>query len=332
MIAFDSEVMAMWSVLKKTVDEFQKDECPRLAAALAFYTVFSLPALVIATVTIAGLVLDDRELAGKRLLAHIEESTSPAVAEQIGAFLNEPEKQGSGLSWLGGMAVLLFGASGALLEVQTALNRAWGVKPDPKESIWRSFVLKRLLSLGMLLIIAFLLLVSLMASYILSEFRHWIDQSAPQWLSTQVMSGLNVVVSLGIITLLFAAILRIVPDVQLKWSDVWAGAIVTALLFVVGKTGMSIYLAWSNPASAYGAAGSVALLLLWIYYSANILFLGAEFTQVLASRRGRVIQPEAGAVFMECVGNQGRAGTPDDEKQRTPLGPGAAISRSSTPA
>jgi membrane protein len=104
------------------------------------------------------------------------------------------------------------------------------------------------------------------------------------------------------------------------------------LLFVVGKSGMSIYLAWSNPASAYGAAGSVALLLLWIYYSANILFLGAEFTQVLATHRGREIQPESGAVFMECVGNQGRAGSSSDEKQRAPLPAGATISRSSTPA
>jgi membrane protein len=326
----------MWSVLKKTIDEFQKDECPRLAAALAFYTVFSLPALVIATVTIASLAASwakgSREDVVERLATHIEESTSRAVADQVRSFIKEPAQPWSGLKSLGGLAVLLFGATGALLEVQTALNRAWGVKPDPQESIWRSFIVKRLFSLGMLLVIAFLLLVSLMVSYVLSEFSHWIDQTAPAWLSSQVVSVLNVIVSLGIITLLFAAILRIVPDVQLRWSDVWAGALVTALLFVVGKTGMSLYLAWSNPTSAYGAAGSVALLLLWIYYSANILFLGAEFTQVLASHRGRIIQPELGAVHADFVGDAESQAPKGGERQSASQGPTSVTSRSSTPA
>jgi membrane protein len=289
----------MWSILRQTIDEFQKDECPRLAAALAFYTVFSLPALVIAIVTITGFIVG-RDVAESRLLAYVEETTSSAVKSQIESVLKEAHKHDRAKSWLAGMAVLLAGATGALVEVQTALNRAWNVEADPKKSTWATFIIKRLFSLGMLLAIAFLLLVSLVVSWAISEFGQWIDAYAPAWLSAHIIGVINFLVSLAIIMLLFAAILKYMPDVRLAWRDVWAGAAVTAILFVLGKTGMGIYLAWSNPTSAYGAAGSVALVLLWIYYSAMILFLGAEFTQVLAQRRGTHVEPQAGCMLTEC--------------------------------
>jgi membrane protein len=310
----------MWTVLKKTLDEFLNDECPRMAAALAFYTVFSLPAIVIAVVTIVGLLVqplvsekdaDNDEVAGEKvageqLKSFIRETASPEVAKQIEAVLNQArahsrDRKWTWWAWAGWMAILLYGASGALTEVQTALNRAWSVKPDPKQSVWRYFLVKRLFSLVMLLGIALLLLFLLAVSVGLAVFRGWIDQHAPAWLSSRVTGPLNVSASFIIITLLFAAIFRFVPDVKLAWQDVFAGAIVTAILFVLGKTGLSIYLAWSNPASAYGAAGSVALVLLWIYYSANILFLGAEFTHVLAQRHGKVVEPQEGCVFTEST-------------------------------
>lgn len=292
----------MWAAIKQTLDEFQKDECPRLAAALAFYTVFSLPALVIATVTIAGLFWPSREEAQERFKEHISNTVSPEVAEHITKMLDEPRKPSSRMTWIAGLAVLLIGASGALVEVQTALNRAWGVKPDPKQSWWHTYVWKRVFSLTILLAIAFLLLASLVVSWMLAEFGKLIDANAPGWLSSQMMGALNLLVSFIIITLLFATILKFLPDVKLAWRDVWAGAILTSLLFALGKTGLSIYLAWSNPASAYGAAGSVILILIWIYYSAMILFLGAEFTQVISARRGKRVQPEEGAVHAEFVG------------------------------
>jgi membrane protein len=195
------------------------------------------------------------------------------------------------------MIVLLVGASGVLLELQTALNRAWGVQPEPHGG-WRLFILKRVFSLGMLLGIAFLLLASLVASWLLAEFGAWIDAHAPAGLSSRVIWALNATLSLSIITLLFAAILKFVPDAQIAWSDVWAGAIATSVLFVLGKFGLGVYFSYADPTSAFGAAGSLALLLLWIYYSAMILFLGAEFTQVLAKSRGRRIVPETGAAHL----------------------------------
>lgn len=313
----------MWSVLRETMHQFQKDECPRMAAALAFYTVFSLPGIVIAVVTLVGYLVEPvlheehgqgavrsgREVARQRLKAYLEETMSNDVADQVDGLasqvdqvLQEPRSVGSAAIWLGGAAMLLFGASGALTEVQAALNRAWGVIPDPQQSAWRYFLIKRLFSLAMLLGIAFLLLVSLVVSWGLAEFHQWIDAYAPSWISSRVMGVVNLIVSFGIITLLFAAILRFVPDVKLAWRDVAAGAVVTALLFVLGKTVVGIYLAWSHPGSAYGAAGSVALVLMWIYYSSLILFLGAEFTHVLAAHRGRLPQPQEGAVQAAYIG------------------------------
>lgn len=290
----------MWTVIKTTFDEFQKDECPRLAASLAFYTVFSLPALLIAVVTIAGVWGKDK--ARERLNDHISETVSPEVGQQLATILEEPEKKGALGTWLTGFAVLLLGATGALAEVQTALNRVWGVKPDPSQSFWKTYIWKRVFSLGILLAIAFLLLVSLVISYVLAEFGRWFAANGPEWLSSSMMRALHTLVSFTIITLLFGTILLYLPDVRLSWRDVWPGAILTTLLFTLGKSGLSVYLAWSNPASAYGAAGSIVLILIWIYYSAMILFLGAEFTQVLSARRGKKVAPEPGAVVAEYVG------------------------------
>jgi membrane protein len=299
----------MWRMLSDIFREFNEDECPRLAAALAYYTVFSLPALLIATITLAG-VLVTREAATERLTVHIQETMGQNAAEQIQGILRKAQQpRQSWLAWVGGMAVLFFGATGVLQELQTALNRAWSVQPDPNQGAVRHFLIKRLLSLAMLLAIAFLLLVSLVASWLLAEFSTWIDDHAADWLTSRVVWTLNTCVSLTIITLLFAAILKFVPDAEVRWSDVWAGAIATSLLFVLGKVGLGVYLAWSDPTSAFGAAGSLALILLWIYYSAMILFLGAEFTQVLARRRGRHVAPERGATRAEFRGTEKKPNT-----------------------
>ena len=290
----------MWDVLKKTADGFQQDECPRLAAALAFYTLFSLPALVLSVVSIAGLVVE-RQAAEERLTAQIAETMGQTVAQQISSVLQQGQSPGQGWNWLAGMGLLLVGATGALVEVQTALNRAWNVEPDPQQNGWQGFLVKRLLSLAMLLCIAFLLLVSLVVSWLLTEFGNWIENLAPAWLSGSVVQAANAAFSLAIITVLFAVIFKFVPDVKLGWSDVWWGAITAALLFVLGKSGLGIYLAWSNPATAFGAAGSLALVLIWIYYSAMVLFLGAELAQVLSQRRGKIAAPEAGARCSESA-------------------------------
>jgi membrane protein len=285
----------VWQVIRQTLTEFVADECPRLAAALAYYAIFSLPALLVLIVALAGLFADREQVTG-RLTSYMQQTMGETGARQVQTMLQQASQPGRGLvGSLVGLVTLVAGATGVLLELQTALNRAWGVEPDPQQGGVRAFLWKRTLSLAMVLGIAFLLLVSLVASWLLSEFRVLVHQWSPDWMSRPVVQAIDVVTSLAIITLLFAALLKYLPDARLAWADVWAGAVLTSLLFVAGKFALGTYLSVSDPTSAFGAAGSLALVLLWIYYSAMIFFLGAEFTQVLAKSRGKRPEPEAGA-------------------------------------
>jgi membrane protein len=285
----------MWGLISQTFREFMEDECPRLAAALAYYTFFSLPALLVAIVFIGGLLVDQQSVAN-RLRVHFEETIGPKGAEQMTAILqNASRPQKSWHGWLVGIAMLLIGATGALQELQTAVNRAWQVQPDPNRSAYLGFLMKRLLSLGLLMVIALLLIASLAVSWGLSAFGQWIDSHPSAWLNSSAIAWMHTSLSVVLITLLFAALLRFLPDAEVAWSDVWIGAAVTALLFWLGQWALGMYLAWSQPTSAYGAAGSLALVLLWLYYSALIFFLGTEFTQVLTRRRGKHVAPSPGA-------------------------------------
>ncbi len=287
----------MWAVVSQTFREFYEDECPRLAASTAYYTFFSLPALLVAIVFTSGLILQNhREDIEERLRIHFEETIGSEGAKELTSILqhaSHPEKSGPGM--LVGLGMLLLGATGALQELQTALNRAWHVEPDPKQGGFKQFLLKRLISLALLLGIAILLTASLAISWGLTAFGHWIDTHPNALLTSRVIAWLHTGVSVVIITLLFAALFRFLPDAQVDWSDVWCGAIVTTVLFWIGQWALGHYLAWSKPTSAYGAAGSLALVLLWMYYSAMIFFLGAEFTHVLAQKRGKRIVPIRGA-------------------------------------
>jgi membrane protein len=287
----------MWGIVSETFREFIKDECPRLSASLAYYMFFSLPALLVAIVFISSLVLHGQEKAIEQgLRSHFEETIGPKGAEQIISILknaSQPKHGRRGL--IVGMVMLLVGATGALQELQTALNRAWEVEPDPNQGGVRRFLIKRLISLLFLICIALLLIASVAVSIGLTTFSHWIDAHPSVWLSSRVIGWLHTLVSLVIVTLLFAVVLRFFPDAKVDWSDVWLGAIVTAGLFWLGQWLLGMYLTWSQPTSAYGAAGSLALVLLWMYYSAMIFFLGAEFTHVVATRRGKHAAPVAGA-------------------------------------
>ena len=285
----------MWRLVSQSFNEFWADECPRMAAALAFYLVFALPALLGFTILITASVVD-REQIINRLNSHLNEAMGPDEARQVEALLVQAQQPGRGLmAGLIGLAVLVVSATGALGELQTALNRVWGVRPDPQQSAYRDLAWKRLISLLLLLGIGALLLASLVASWALATFSEWIGPRLPDWLSAQAVWLLNAGVSLGLITVLIAAVFKYLPDARLAWSDVWIGAAVTAVLFVAGKMALGLYFSTAAPASAYGAAGSLALVLLWIYYSAQVLLLGAEFTQVLSQRRGREVAAEPGA-------------------------------------
>ncbi len=300
----------MWAVVSQTFREFYEDECPRLAASTAYYTFFALPALLVTIVYIGGLLLvNHREDIENRLQSHLEETVGSEGAKALSSIwqnglerISNPKESLPGL--LVGIGMLLLGATGALQELQTALNRAWRVEPDPGQGGFRYFLIKRLISLALLLGIAVLLIASLTFSWGLSAFGHWIDAHPNALLTSRVIAWLHTGVSVVIITVLFAALFKFLPDAQVDWSDVWCGAIVTTILFWIGQWALGHYLAWSKPTSAYGAAGSLALVLLWMYYSAMIFFLGAEFTQVLAQKRGKQIAPIRGARLSRLDANR----------------------------
>jgi membrane protein len=286
---------SVFDILKKTGKDFMADSCPREAAALAYYTVFSLPPLLVLIMTIAGAVWDPQDVQAA-LRGQLGSLVGQSGSEQIETIMQEAERpEGSAtLATLLGVGALLFGATGAFMQLQGALNRAWDVQPDPAQGGIRNFLLKRAMSLGMILAIAFLVLVSLALSAALSAFGDALGARLPG-ISGPLLLGLNFVISLTVITTLFASMFKVLPDAEVSWHDVWVGAIATSVLFVIGKFAIGFYLGRSEPGSAFGAAGSLAVILLWVYYAGMILLFGAEFTQSWAEARGKGIQPENGA-------------------------------------
>lgn len=286
-----------YHVIKETFKEFLADDCPRMAAALAFYAVFSLAPLLVLVVLAVGLVVDPQQAEGQ-LMEQIRTAFGPETARQTKAMIlraSQYKEGGSPVATLLGVAALLFGATGAFAQLQGALNAAWNVKPDPQRGNFWLFLRKRILSLGMVTAVAFLLLVSLVISTILSAVGDKIVSLLPGGIDQFSIVMLDVVLSLGMFTFLFAAMLKVLPDAKVRWRDVILGAVVTSLLFLSGKFLIGFYLGQMDPGDVFGAAGSLAVILIWIYGSAMIFLLGAEFTQVWARRYGREIEPADGA-------------------------------------
>jgi membrane protein len=283
-------------LLTRTFREWSEDKASRLAAALSYYTVFSLPPLLVLSLAIAGLVYD-RQAAQDQLLAQagglLGETGSEALVQILD---NASDPAWGSIASIVSIALLFLGASGVFTQLQDAMNTIWEVKARPGRGILGT-IKDRLLSFTMVLTVGFLLLVSLLLSTALVAVGEWVSGLAPDavWLA----SIISFVISFGVISLLFALIFKTIPDVKIAWRDVWPGAVVTALLFNLGKWAIGAYLARSAPASAYGAAGSLIVVLLWVYYSAQILFLGAEFTQVYAGRFGKPIVADDNAVPLD---------------------------------
>ncbi len=284
------------SFTRETLDRFLEDRCPRMAAGVAYFTLFSLPALLLILLAVIGAIFGDREVES-RLIDQIAALIGDTGAAAVEAMVSNVASDSRGpLAGALGAIVLLFGATGAFAHLQMALNDAWEVAPDPAKGWMRSFLVKRLLSLGMVLAIGFLLLVSLVVSTALAAFGEWISAWLPHWVSSGLLMASNAALSFALVTLLFAAIFKVLPDARIAWRDVWVGAVLTALLFGVGKSVIGLYLGRSDLGSTYGAAGSLVVLLVWIYYASLVLLLGAEVTQVWARRVGSEIVPEEGAV------------------------------------
>jgi membrane protein len=286
-------IKAIWDFVKETLEDWSEDRASRLAAALAYYTIFSLAPLLIIAIAIAGLVFG-REATQGQIVTQISGLVGWEAAKGIQTLIENASKRGSGsIATAFGIIVLLIGASGFFGQLQDGLNTIWEVKPRPGRGLL-GIVKDRFLSFTMVLGVGFLLLVSLIISAGLAALGEFLGQFMP---GTVIVGHLlNVIISLLVITLFFAMIFKILPDVKISWRDVWIGAAVTAFLFTTGKLLLGVYLAKSNIASAYGAAGALVVILVWVYYSAMILFLGAEFTQVYANRYGSHIVPARDAV------------------------------------
>jgi membrane protein len=287
----------VFAVLKESVLDFIEDDCATMAAALSYYTVFSLPPLLVLLLMILGAILDPQDVQGT-LEAQISGVLGPGGVEATRSILAHADRPGSGdlVATLFGIFGLLFGATGVFGQLQAALDKAWEVAPDPRQGGVKSFILKRVFSLGMVLGMAFVLLVSLVLSALISAFGDSFARLLPGWLSEPFLIGLDFVFSTFIIALLFGTIFKVLPDARVAWDDVWVGALFTAVLFTVGKIVLGLYLGHSNPGQAFGAAGALALTLVWIYYTSMIVLFGAEFTEAWAKRRGHGVVPQEGAV------------------------------------
>ncbi len=283
----------MIAVIKETFANWREDKASRLAAALAYYTVFSLSPLLVIVIAITGFVLGRRAAEGQ-IVGQIQNAVGATVANTIQTMIQNASNPRAGvIATVLGIVGLVFGASGVFNELQDGLNTVWNVMPRPDRGI-RGTIRDRLWSFAMVVGIAFLLLLSMIASAVVSALGGRFAQLLPGMAFLPQL--INLVVSFLVIAVLFAMVYKILPDVTLAWRDVWVGAAVSSLLFTAGKYGIGLYLAKTGAGSAYGAAGSLAVILLWVYYSAQILFLGAEFTQAYADHYGSRITPDRNAV------------------------------------
>ena len=263
------------------------DKAPRLAAALSYYMVFSLPPLLVLLVGIGGFVLGT-DVVQERLMDQIGQLVGNDSALMLDQAISEAQNTGTGAAVLIGVGALLLGATGVFGQLQDALNTVWEASPQKAGGVW-GLVRSRLLSLAAVFGTAFMLLVSLAVSAVIGGI---IDTASQVDALEPFLIVMDLITSAGVITVLFALMFKFLPDVEIAWRDVWFGAAITAVLFVLGKFGIGLYLSMSNVGSAYGAAGSLIIILAWIYYSALILFFGAELTQAWATAQGRSPDPK----------------------------------------
>jgi membrane protein len=286
----------VWKILAATFTGFIDDNGLKLSAALAYYTVFSLAPLLILIISLAGLFLGN-DAATNRLYPQIAQYVGPAAALQIQEILKNLAFSGkTGMAVVVGVITLLIGASSIFVEIQESINIIWRVKAKPKKG-WLKLLQNRFLSFSLIVSLGFLLLVSLVINFLMDALSKNLVHFLP-YVTNLLIKGVNLGITLVVISTLFAIIFKVLPDVKIRWKDVRIGAVFTAILFMLGQYGIGLYLRYTAQNSAYGAAGSIILLLLWIYYTAAILYIGAEFTEVYAEAIGCKIEPAEYAVHV----------------------------------
>ena len=303
-------------LFKTAAMDWMDDKAPRLGAALAFYTIFSLAPLMTVVVTIASLWYTEN--ADQQIYSQMASVIGQEKAAELGKMLTQHgEKKQGVFTAISAALMLIVGATGVFVQLQDSLNEIWEVKPKPGQGIM-GFIRHRLLSFAMILGVAFLLLTSLLLSTGLAVVGKYFSHLFGDM--NILFQIVNIAVSFGIITLLFALMFKYVPDAKVAWKDVWFGSIVTALLFTIGKFGLGMYIGKSSVVSTYAAAGALLIVLLWVYYSAQIVFFGAELTQAYAQAVGRSVEPSKHAERDEEKAAQADAKATDRERKKLAKG------------
>jgi len=286
-------------VLKNTVSGFSDDKITKLSASLAYYTIFSMAPLLVLIISLCGVFLG-KEAAEGQINQKLSGVVGSDTAQQLQEMIKSASAGGTGkIAAIIGAITLLVGATSVFAEIQDSINMIWGLKPKPKRG-WLKMLQNRFLSFSVIASLGFLLLVSLGITTIIDGFSERLRMFFPE-VTVILFYIINLAITLAVVTTIFGVIFKVLPDAKIKWKDVMAGAIATALLFMIGKFAISFYISKSNVGSTYGTAGSFVVLLLWIYYSSIILYFGAEFTKAYAVKYGSEIHPNHYAVTTKMV-------------------------------
>ena len=305
----------IWKLLKDTFNGFVDDRIVKLSAALAYYTVFSIGPMIIVVIYIAGLVYGQEAIQGN-VFHQLQSLIGSDAAAQIQQMIKNAALNGSGpIAATIGFITLLVGATSVFAEIQDSINMIWGLKPKPKKS-WLKMIINRLISFSIIVSLGFILLVSLVVNGVIEALMDRLQARYPN-ITVILLYVINLLITFTVITTLFMVIFKVLPDALIKWKDVLVGSMVTAVLFMLGKFGITFYIGQSNVGSTYGAAGSLVVLLVWVYYSAIILYFGAEFTKAYATDYGSLIRPSAYAVWVKNVEvEEGRSSLKQQEQKK----------------
>lgn len=308
----------VWKSLKDAFSGFSNDKVTKLSASLAYYTGFSLAPLLVVIIAICGLVFGHEAIQGT-IDNQIRGFVGPDAAKQVQEMIKSASLSGkSTLATVIGAVALVIGATTIFGEIQDSVNSIWGLKPRPSVGIWKTIQV-RLLSFGIIASLGFILLVSLAATSVVEALGKRLEAMLPD-ATVIVFYVINLVLNIGVTTLLFAIIFKVLPDAKIRWKDIWPGALATSILFLIGKFGISLYISKTNVGSSYGAAGSLAVIFVWIYYSSIILYLGAEFTKAYIFNRGVKVIPDKYAEW------NNQPTVPGAEPKETPAKPASTPS------
>ena len=304
----------IWTVLKKTFDGFVDDKVMKLSASLAYYTVFSIGPMIIVIIYVAGLIYG-REAAQGTIFGQIQGLVGANAAAQIQEMIKNAALSSEGnFAFVVGIITLVIGATGVFAEIQDSVNQIWNLKPKPKKG-WLKILTDRLLSFSVIVSLGFILLVSLLINGVIEILMERLQARFPN-LAVVVVYIVNILVTFAVISTLFGVIFKVLPDAIIKWKDVIVGSMVTAVLFMLGKFAITFYIGKSDVGSTYGTAGSLVVLLLWVYYSAVILYFGAEFTKAYATQFGSSIHPSEIAVWVKNIEVEDEKGTLKQQEQK----------------